>query len=282
MNRFPFIGLVLLIPAMSLLILTACFDIDGKGTDPVANKGKEAAKIKYKGETEGAIKGIVKLKGDMPKIADVKAIAEMKGKEKAICEAGDTKEQLWIIDKSGGVANVVVWLEPAEGKELDITDALKEPFKKPVVIEQPHCQYIPHVAAVYADLQPLHVRSSPNQITHCVTIHATKYNRASDVILTQNAAPLERVFKLDARPIEISCVLRPWMQAKVWTFDHPYFAVSRNDGTFEIRNAPVGEDLVLYVWHESMHAKVKYNAVYTLAKGDNTLALQINAKGELK
>jgi hypothetical protein len=288
MKRFPFVGVVLLIPALSLLILTACSDKKAptgttaadKTTTPTGdNKG---AKVKYKGETEGTIKGTVKIKGEAPKMEDIKALLEMKGGEKAICEAGDKKEQLWIINKSGGVANVVVWLEPADGKEFDIKDSLKEPFKKAVVIEQPNCQYVPHVAAVYADFQPLLVKSSPNKITHNVKVAASKVTKAADKNLVQNDPAVEHNFKLDPRPIDISCSIHTWMQAKVLTFDHPYFAVSKDDGTFEIKNAPIGEDLVLYVWHESMNAKVKHNAAYQLKKGDNTLSLEINAKGEVK
>ena len=29
------------------------------------------------------------------------------------------------------------------------------------------------------------------------------------------------------------------MKAYVWVFDHPYFAVTDDDGNFEIKNAPV-------------------------------------------
>lgn len=287
MNRFPFIGVALLVPAMALLVLTACSDKkDDKGKTtptPVDNKEKTVVKVKYQGATDGTISGTIKLKGDAPMINDIAAIGKMENAaEKAVCQQGNQKEQMWIIDKANGVANVIVWLEPADGKEFDIKDSLKEPFKKAVVIEQPHCQYVPHVAAVYAGIQPLVVKSSPNKITHNVKIGETKANKASDDNLVTDAKPVERIFKHDTAMISIACSIHTWMQAKVKTFDHPYFAVSKEDGTFTINNVPSGEDMVLYVWHESMSSAAKHNAAYKVNKGDNKLSLEITSKGEVK
>ena len=49
--------------------------------------------------------------------------------------------------------------------------------------------------------------------------------------------------------IEVSCDAHPWMHATIWIFDHPFFAVSNEDGAFEIPGLPVGTH-TLTVWHE--------------------------------
>ncbi len=49
--------------------------------------------------------------------------------------------------------------------------------------------------------------------------------------------------------IDVDCDAHPWMHAKLWVFDHPYFAVSDTAGTFEIRGLPVGTH-TLKVWHQ--------------------------------
>jgi hypothetical protein len=283
MKRFPLLGAFLLLPAVALLVLTACSDKakDGKTGDPTVKPGpdnKGVVKEKYKGPTDGNIMGTVKLSGAAPTIEDIKALQEFKdAKEKAFCMGGDVKEQMWVIDKNGGVANVLISLEPAAGKEFDVTDALKAPFKTPVVIKQPHCQYVPHVAAVYADIQPLHVESSAGT-THNVKMKETKQNSASNNTLTPNAKPIDRTFKYDGAPIEMRCDIHTWMTAQVFVFKHPYFAVSKDDGSFEIKSVPSGEDLVLYVWHESS-GKTKLKDAYKVSKGDNSLNLEITSKG---
>jgi uncharacterized protein (DUF2141 family) len=45
--------------------------------------------------------------------------------------------------------------------------------------------------------------------------------------------------------------MHPWMHAWVRVFDHPYFDVTRSDGTFLIKNLPPGT-YHLHAWHESL------------------------------
>ena len=40
--------------------------------------------------------------------------------------------------------------------------------------------------------------------------------------------------------IAVKCNIHPWMQAYIHVMEHPYFAVSGADGTFEIGNLPPG------------------------------------------
>jgi hypothetical protein len=54
--------------------------------------------------------------------------------------------------------------------------------------------------------------------------------------------------------IKINCDLHKWMSAYAWAFDHPYAAVTKEDGTYEIKNAPAGAEVELVYWHESMSA----------------------------
>jgi len=40
------------------------------------------------------------------------------------------------------------------------------------------------------------------------------------------------------------------MRAYVWAFDHPYAAVTKEDGTYEIPNVPAGAKVRIVAWHE--------------------------------
>ncbi len=40
--------------------------------------------------------------------------------------------------------------------------------------------------------------------------------------------------------VKVSCDLHPWMRAFVVVSDHPFFAVTADDGSFEIHDVPAG------------------------------------------
>jgi hypothetical protein len=52
-------------------------------------------------------------------------------------------------------------------------------------------------------------------------------------------------------PGPVSCSIHPWMQAWWLVLDHPYFAVTDDNGNFEIKNAPAGTQRVV-VWQEAV------------------------------
>ena len=47
----------------------------------------------------------------------------------------------------------------------------------------------------------------------------------------------------------VKCDVHPWMAAYVGVVEHPFFAVSGEDGSFSIDGLPAG-DYVLEAWHE--------------------------------
>jgi hypothetical protein len=49
--------------------------------------------------------------------------------------------------------------------------------------------------------------------------------------------------------VPIECNVHGWMNAYVGVLDHPYFAVSGNDGAFSIGNLPPGT-YTIEAWHE--------------------------------
>ena len=57
----------------------------------------------------------------------------------------------------------------------------------------------------------------------------------------------------------MKCDVHEWMHAWIYVSSHPYAAVTKEDGTFEITDVPPGE-YNARVWHESLGettAKVK-------------------------
>ncbi len=281
MRKFPMVAAMAMFPAFALVFLVGC---PGPTTDPTPAakpgatttvEGKTGgAKVKggeIKGELEATITGTVKFKGDIPKRELIAAIKEHK--DAKVCEMGDVNKQAWTINDKGGVANVVVSLAPPTGMKYKVTDAVKK--TKPEILDQPQCAFVPHVVAVMADVQPLHVLNSAS-VSHNVKIEAAGDNPAYDKIIgPKTTDPIVRTFSKWAKPIDIQCSVHGWMNAKVHVFDHPYFAVSKDDGSFEIKNVPIDTELTIYMWHESKAAKWEAKKM-TFKKGDNSLELEIS------
>ena len=51
-------------------------------------------------------------------------------------------------------------------------------------------------------------------------------------------------------PIPVGCNVHPWMRANIWVFDHPYFAVTKADGSFTMPIVPAGAEFTVMAWHE--------------------------------
>jgi hypothetical protein len=55
----------------------------------------------------------------------------------------------------------------------------------------------------------------------------------------------------ERRPIVVACDIHNWMKAYIMVFDHPFFAVTGADGSFEIKGVPAG-DQNLVIWQETV------------------------------
>ncbi|MCI0743283.1 MAG: hypothetical protein L0Y72_30010, partial [Gemmataceae bacterium] len=169
--------------------------------------------------------------------------------------------------KNNGIRNVVVWLAPEPSaadlaalqggrkKEFpsfdgaDIHPTLAKPAKPSVEIDSPFCRFIPHVVVA---------RAGQNMIIKNSTIvpHNVKWmsrnNDQIDTLIPSGGQDVVKDLKPERFPIEIADSIHPWMRAWVRVFDHPYFAVTDEDGNFEIKNAPVLKgQLRLFIWQEN-------------------------------
>jgi hypothetical protein len=51
--------------------------------------------------------------------------------------------------------------------------------------------------------------------------------------------------------VKVSCDLHGWMEAYIVVTPHSYFAMTKKNGTFEIKDVPPGK-YTLKMWHESL------------------------------
>ena len=191
----------------------------------------------------GSIVGVVKFKGPKPERKPNEAmLAQAFCKES--CAGKAPLEEKWVFGRNGDddtFANVLVYVSKGlEGRTFD-------PPKEPVVLDQVGCTYVPHVTAVMVG-QTLEIRNSDATL-HNVLCNPFK-NRPFNDGMPVKGGKIEKVFSRPEFKIDLRCVLHPWMLAYVHVMEHPYYAITTSDGSFEIKGLPPG-DYELSVKHES-------------------------------
>ncbi len=192
--------------------------------------------------------------------------------DKAACTAkGPLFSEEFVVDpKSKGVKWVMVWLVDAKDAKahLPIHPSLKD-FAKKVAFDQPCCQFEPHVLAV-REGQVVEAKNSAT-IPHNVNVIGGIRNPNLNQIIPPGKSLDISGWKASPTPVSVSCTIHSWMKMYIRVFDHPYFAVTDDQGNFEIKNAPAG-DYHIVVWHEGNGWVVgdKKGVPITIAAGKTT------------
>jgi plastocyanin len=142
-----------------------------------------------------------------------------------------------VANSDGTLRNVIVSLKDAPPSDAS-ADA------PAVTLDQVECVYTPHVVALQVG-QRLRVKSSDNTM-HNVHL-LTRTNQPVNFGMVQPGTK-DLTFKA-AEIMKAKCDVHPWMLAYVAAFEHPFFAVTREAGTFEIQDVPAGT-YTLVAWHE--------------------------------
>jgi hypothetical protein len=108
---------------------------------------------------------------------------------------------------------------------------------KAAVLDQPLCEYIPHVLAIRQG-QAIEAKNSA-AIPHNVKWTGFK-NPGNNVLLPPGQSHKIKNLVAEKTPVVVECNIHPWMKAYIGVFNHPYFAVTDKDGNFEIKDAPAG------------------------------------------
>ncbi|NOY57316.1 MAG: DUF2012 domain-containing protein [Calditrichaeota bacterium] len=140
--------------------------------------------------------------------------------------------------------NAVVYLDKIEGKTFSAP-------KKHATMDQKNLSFVPHVLPLLAGTTVDFVNS--DDVLHNVFSPdkcADKFNLGT----WPKGQSRSYTFKnAGCRPV-ILCNVHPEMEAYVVVLSNPYFAVSKKDGTFAIKNVPAGK-YTLKIWHEKLKGK---------------------------
>lgn len=205
-----------------MLAIAGC---DNGSTDPLDNLPTSV-------EGTGVIRGTVQFVGT--------ALAMKTFTATEACCAGDPPilEETVIVNSNNTLKNVFVYLEG--GPKLN---GKLQPMQ---TLDQVRCRYVPHVLGVQLN-QPLKLRSSDP------TMHNVHYvpgiNPAKNYAMTQAGEEIQTKFTAGPEFVRMRCDVHPWMAAWVGVFENPFYAVTRDAGSFEIKGIPAGT-YKLVAWHE--------------------------------
>jgi plastocyanin len=198
------------------------------------------------------VKGEVKLAA-APAVAAINVTAD---KEHCLSKGPLNSDEV-VVGKKGGLKNVVVYLRPddtnrnAVFKPADINPDLAKAKPKDHVIDQPCCQFVPRITVARVGDSLTVKNSAPVN-------HNFKYESDNNGSANWNTPPgqsqkFKDPLKAEARPIPFECNVHPWMKGQVRVFDHPYFALTDEDGKFEIKDAPAGKFRIVYHHEKGYH-----------------------------
>jgi len=142
----------------------------------------------------------------------------------------------------GEFGDVVVSLAGIHGQSVGAT-------AEPLLIDQKGCEYTPYVSACQTG-QKIMVRNS-DPVLH--NVHATPRksgNKEENMAQMPGGLDVPLVFNAPENFLRFKCDVHPWMFAYVSVFDHPYFAVTGEDGKYRIHDVPPGQYTVV-----AMHRK---------------------------
>jgi hypothetical protein len=170
---------------------------------------------------------------------------------------GPVLDESLVVGPDRGLANVVVSIESGLP-----TDRPYPAPAAPAILDQSGCMFEPHVVTMQVG-QALVARNGDPFLHNVHTL--PKANPAANI-----GQPTVDRRGLAVGPVrspeifQVKCNIHPWMTAWVAAFDHPYYAVTRPDGTFALPDLPPGR-YVVRAWHEQLGV-VEKDVVVTTGK----------------
>ena len=136
------------------------------------------------------------------------------------------------VGNKGALGNAFVYIKKG------LEDKKFEPPAEPVVIDQRGCWFEPRIIAMQTGQALKVINSDP--VTHNIHPRA-KVNREWNQNQPEGSPPaVRKFFNLPEVMIRVKCNIHPWMKAWIGVVDNPYFAVTKADGSFEMKNVPPG------------------------------------------
>jgi plastocyanin len=163
-----------------------------------------------------------------------------------------------VLNADSTLKNVFVWVKAG------LPDQKWPAPSARVKIDQVRCVYVPHVAGAMVGQEIEFTNSDPtNHNIHPLPMTNREWNTSQP----PQGDAVVRSFEKAEIGIPVKCNVHPWMRTYINVSPHPFFTVTGDAGTFEIKGLPAGE-YTLEAWHEKFGAqeiKIKVGAGETKA-----------------
>jgi len=145
-----------------------------------------------------------------------------------------------MVDGKGGLQNVFVHVRDGLG-----TRRFPVPTTA-VVLDQRNCAYTPRVFGIQVG-QPLEILNSDSTLhnIHAMPEANREFNRGQSTAGQKDT----HIFSAAEVMVPFKCDVHRWMNSWVGVLEHPFYAVTGADGTFEIKGLPPGT-YTIEAWHE--------------------------------
>jgi hypothetical protein len=193
---------------------------------------------RYVGGTVGAAGSVSGTAGLTTPLTPEAALST--GRDSSACGASVPDSSVQV--KGTGLGNVVVWLDGVrKGKPVSL--------EKRIELESDHCLLTPRVQGAFLG-GAVNVIAHDEFRQHLRFIAGGEKQPRAAVLLgkDEQVIPSELPLKTPGLVI-IRDLDHSWPRAFIAVFDHPYFAVTKPDGTWSIDQVPPGT-YTLVAWHE--------------------------------
>lgn len=194
-----------------------------------------------KAEGWGSLKGKFVYDGTPPTPEKINT----QGKDPGVCDKVPLFDESLIVGPDGGIANVLVYVKT---KGVAVHPDYAKTASDKIVLDNKNCRFEPHIVPIVLTQTLVAKNSDP-------TGHNTNIQPPLDTpqsLMIPAGGDIEFKFsRSQTVPTQAVCNIHPWMMAYVLPRDNPYVAVSKPDGSFEIKNLPAG-DLEFTVWKEKV------------------------------
>lgn len=186
-------------------------------------------------------------------------------KDVGFCGQFRHKNERLLIDKeTKAIQNVLLYVHTGRGGSK-----LEPVQRKPkiVTLSTINCRFEPHLLSMRAG-------DTLDLVNRDPIGHNTNINFFANPAIAGNRRLVE---KTEPVPILVECNIHPWMRAYLIVLDHPYVDVSDEQGNIEIKDLPVGGELVFRLFHEAASGPIRMLEVdgKSLALERNMLRLKI-------
>jgi plastocyanin len=204
----------------------------------------------------GSVKGTVLFEGEPPTQPTLERKSDPRcargRQDEAVVVTKGKLRDVMVRIKNGSTGNHVPLAAPAA----------------PATLDQQDCMYTPRVVGLVAG-QKLALRNSDNTFhnVHGTLMGKEVFNKpmpakAADLTVDPSVAHAGDV-------VALQCDVHPWMKAYAVVNDSPFFAVTGADGSFELRDLPIG-DYTLEAWHPVLGARSIKISIGKGKRGDVT------------